>query len=154
MRSLLLRPGALIGLLACLSGLAILAMDWLLVLDSPGERIRESVVSDIGGAALVLTGLAILTTLWFQRSDAGRFQRDGVETEGVIEDIKLGFFGADVTVRFEDLQGGTRTVRLRGSNLTLRPGMAPGTPVALRYDPANPARLRFQDTLDTLAPRH
>lgn len=148
-----IRPGALIGLAALTSGIAILAIDWLTVLDTPDERIRESVVSDIGGAALVLTGLVILAILWLQRRDAGRFQEDGVLTDGVVDDVRLGFFGTDVTVRFEDHSGESHQVRLRGSNLAMRPGFGPGTTVMIRYDPKNPARLRFQETLDTLAPR-
>ena len=146
-------PGALVGLVALLSGVTILVIDWLTVLDQPGEQIRESVVSDIGGAALVVTGLVILAVLWFQRGDAGRFQREGVLADGVVEDVRLSFFGTDVTVRFEDHSGETHVVTLRGSNLAMRPGFGPGTTVMLRYDPENPARLRFQETLDTLAPR-
>ena len=149
-----IRPGVLLGAAALLAGAAVLVIDWLFVLDTPGERIRESVASDIGGAALVLTGAAILTVMAYQRSDAGRFQRDGVLADAVIEDVTLGFFGTDIRLRFEDHSGTSHRIRLRGSNLALRPGFGPGTTVIIRYDPANPARLRFQETLDSLAPRH
>ena len=153
MQSGFFRPGVLIGLLALVAGLAILVIDWLFVLDTPGERIRESLVSDIGGVALVVTGAAILYVLWRQRGDASRFQREGVLADAVVEDVRLGFFGTDVTVRFEDHAGETRRVTLRGSNLALRPAFGPGTTVTIRYDPENPSVFRFQETLDTLAPR-
>lgn len=142
-----------LALLALIAGITILVIDWLLVLDTPGERIRESVVSDIGGAALVITGIVILTILRAQKRDAERFQADGLEAEAVVETVRLGFFGTDVTIRFDDAGGTSRTARLQGSNLSARPGFGPGTRVSVRYDPANPADLRFQDTLDTLAPR-
>ena len=154
MRLQTLKPGVLLGTAALAAGAVILVIDWLLVLDAPGERIRESVASDIGGAALALTGAAILTVMAFQRNDAGRFQREGVLADAVIEQVTLGFFGTDIRLRFEDHSGTTHRIRLRGSNLALRPGFGPGTTVMIRYDPDNPARLRFQETLDSLAPRH
>lgn len=149
----LLRHGRAIGLFALAAGLLILVIDWTRRLDEPGEQIAESVVADIGGVALVITGAAILITLWAQRGDAGRFQRDGVATVATIEDIALNFFGTDVTLSFTDQAGQSQRVTLRGSNLGLRPGIVPGMQVGVRYDSANPRRLRFQDTLDTLAPR-
>ena len=145
--------GIALGLAALVSGTAILMIDWLFVLDTPGERIRESVVSDIGGAALVLTGAAILFVLWRQRGDADHFQQQGVVADAVVQEVRLGFFGTDVTVHFEDAAGVAHDVTLRGSNLALRPGFGPGTTVIIRYDPDNPKSLRFQETLDTLAPR-
>lgn len=149
----ILRHGGVIGLVAILAGLVILAIDWLLVLDTPGERIRESVVSDIGGAALVVTGALILLVLRFQRGDAARFQDAGILADAVVEDVRLGFFGTDVALRFEDHGGVEHRVSLKGSNLSMRPGFGPGTTVIIRYDPENPNVFRFQETLDTLAPR-
>ena len=146
------KTGLILGVTAFLAGALILVIDWLFVLDTPGEAIRESIVSDVGGVALLLTGAAILGVLRFQRADADQFQRDGVLTDAVIENISLGFLGTLVTVRFEDLAGTTHQIRLRGSNLAMRPALAPGTTVMIRYDPANPARLRFQETLDSLVP--
>ncbi|MEM8881491.1 MAG: hypothetical protein AAGC82_12935 [Pseudomonadota bacterium] len=143
-----------LGALALAAGLVILAIDWLLVLDAPGEQIRESVVSDVGGAALVVTGMVILGAVWLQRGDACRFQREGIATEAVVKDLKLGFFGTDVTLAFADQSGAQHQVTLRGSNLALQPGFGPGTSLPIRYHPDNPRLLRFQDTLDTLAPRH
>ncbi|MEM9756913.1 MAG: DUF3592 domain-containing protein [Pseudomonadota bacterium] len=149
----LIRHGGAIGLLALVSGLVILVIDWTRQLDAPDERIKESIVSDIGGAALVLTGAAILAVLWLRRGDAGRFQTEGRATEAEIEAVRLSFFGTEVRLRFDDAAGVAQRVTLRGSNLALRPGLAPGTRVPIRYDPENPRRLRFQDALDSLAPR-
>ncbi|MBF9032566.1 hypothetical protein HKCCE3408_19375 [Rhodobacterales bacterium HKCCE3408] len=149
----LLRHGGIIGAGALVAGLLILAIDWLTVLDSEGERIRESIVADIGGAALVVTGLFILWVLWRQKADARDFQTEGVAAEAEIEDMRLGFYGTDITIRFTDALGQEHRAHLAGNNLATRPGFGPGTRLAIRYDPANPRRLRFQDTLDRLAPR-
>ncbi|MBF9036569.1 hypothetical protein HKCCE2091_20215 [Rhodobacterales bacterium HKCCE2091] len=153
MWSRFLGNGSAVGAGAVALGLLIWIVDWVQVLDGPDERIRESVVSDIAGAALIVVGAAILIVLGRQKADARDFQRNGRPADAVVQAIDLNFYGTDVILRYEDEAGETHTARLAGSNFNTRPGFGPGDRVAIRYDPANPGRLRFQDTLDKLAPR-